>query len=130
MILAPKDSIPDLDRTHLKWPSPDPKETRGISVRISSWEGIGIGAKHWNVRVEEEDNSCWSEEEGSWVREYGSLHLQGLHMTANMLSEQAAIDVARAYIDITFGNPHPGHHEDWYGGEYDRYSHTSAGGGE
>lgn len=92
-----------------RWPSKI-GEKRGLTIRISSWVGTAaIGAKHYNLRIEEAENMWWSEKENDWVRLSCDTHSGGYTMDAAMLKPVECIKLARAWLDIVCGKGAPNH---------------------
>ena len=49
-----------------RWPD-DVKHLRELVVTITSWKGTELGATHYYVSIEQEDNPFWGEEEQNWI---------------------------------------------------------------
>ena len=61
-------NLADLSKPHIRMFGPHSPLKRKVSIKVLSWVGIGIGAKHVYVRLELEDNSIWNSKEGRWQK--------------------------------------------------------------
>ena len=83
-----------------RWPS-QIGEKRRLKVTIDTWVGTtAIGAKHFYARIEEERNMWWCESENSWVELSCDSENTGISMDAHVMSEEEAIAMALAFIDV------------------------------
>jgi hypothetical protein len=83
-----------------RWPSKI-GEKRPITVRISTWIGTSaIGARHYNVSVEEEVNQWWCEKENAWVELSCDPSKSGVSMSASVLSRSDAEKLAKFFVDL------------------------------
>jgi len=80
-----------------RWPSKI-NEPRPIKIDINSWRGISIGAKHVMLRVDEEENSWWSDSENSWVHVSCDSSNRGFSMSADVYTEDQAIELAIRFL--------------------------------
>lgn len=95
-----------------RWPSKI-GEKRGIKVEINSWVGISVGAKHYNVTVEEQDNMWWSEKENSWVELSCDSERGGYSLRASLLTKEEAIKVAKFFVKLIAGKELKNHIVSW-----------------
>ncbi|MFA5166833.1 MAG: hypothetical protein WC449_06110 [Candidatus Paceibacterota bacterium] len=82
-----------------RWPSKI-GDLRSLVVTITSWIGVSIGAKHVSVRVEEEKNQWWSEEQNDWVILSCDHGNRGYELRAEVYSNEEAKKVAKYFIKI------------------------------
>lgn len=54
----------DAITTKLKWPDSD--ERRKVTINVETYIGMSVGAKHYYVSVEEENNHAWDPDRGRW----------------------------------------------------------------
>jgi hypothetical protein len=74
---------------------------RPIRVTINSWVGTSaIGARHYYLEVEEEENQWWCEKENSWVTFSMDLHNKGREINGTFEDEESAIELARKAIEL------------------------------
>lgn len=85
-----------------RWPSTDDERT--IKVTQRSWVGLSPGAKHIDVRVEEEDNQFWSESENAWVTIYGDTGARGYRFEGDVMSREEAEAFEEACLAIIQAN--------------------------
>ena len=80
-----------------RWPSKI-DEPRPIEIEISSWVGISIGAKHVMLRIAEQENAWWCEDRNDWMILSCDSHKRGFSMSADVYSEQQAIEMAIYFL--------------------------------
>jgi len=97
-----------------RWPSKI-GEKRNLRVEITSWVGISIGAKHIYVKVEEQDNSWWCEDENAWVELSCDAEKGGYSLTASVTSEDEAITLAKYFVELVAGKRRQNHNVIWSG---------------
>ena len=97
----------DLPEPHvLKWPNKRGVK-RDVRVVLSTWVGVGLGATHYYVRVEEEDNYIWDGER--WARPWGGIPDQeGQSFGGQFDNPLQCRDYAKEIITEHFSN---GEHE-------------------
>jgi hypothetical protein len=95
-----------------RWPSKT-NEKRKLKVSINSWVGISIGAKHYNVKVEEQNNMWWCEDKNSWVELSCDSEKGGYELEAKLLTEAEAIKVAKFFIKLVAGKDCKNHEVVW-----------------
>jgi hypothetical protein len=84
-----------------RWPS-QIGEKRRLKITIDTWVGtMAIGAKHFYARIEEEKNMWWCEGENAWVDLSCDTESSGISMEANVMTEEEAIAMALAFIEVT-----------------------------
>ncbi len=90
----------DEDRIR-RWPS-QIGEKRGLKVRLYTWVGTcAIGATHFSVSIEEQNNMWWCEERNAWVELTCDLERSGISLSASLSKQEDAIKVALKFIEIT-----------------------------
>lgn len=85
-----------------RWPSKI-GDKRGLTVEISSWCGISIGAKHIYLKIKEEDNMWWCEKENCWVRVSCDSEKGGYSLEADLLTNDEAVKLAKFVVDMICG---------------------------
>lgn len=90
-------------------------EKREIRVEITTWKGISLGAKHYDVSVVEQENSWWSESENAWVHINEDSEKRGFHLNAGVLTEEQAVKVAKMFVGLIAGPKRKRHDVIWSG---------------
>jgi len=89
---------------------------RRVSVKIESWVGISIGARHTYIRVEEEENQWWCEKNNCWQRIWQDSENGGFKLEASVYDDKQAIKVAKNFLRLMVGNNRDGKWQvDWQG---------------
>jgi hypothetical protein len=97
-------NIADYPEPH-KLCSEDPDYKRDVRVSVTSWIGIGIGAKHWYVTIEEEDDMIWDEEDQYWVKCWDHPDkYKGRHFSEQFIGEADAKSWARMIVAKHFSD--------------------------
>lgn len=105
----------DVDDERIRrWPS-QIGEKRPISVKINSWVGISIGAKHVYAEVKEDDQAYWSESKAAWVYVSRDSEKSGYSMRAEVMTEKEAIAIAKTFVDLIAGKDLRNHEVQWDG---------------
>lgn len=81
-----------------RWPSED--DPRTIHVSVTSWVGLSVGAKHYSVRVEEEHNQWWSEDENTWTELSCDSGKRGYSFTGELMTKKDAEEFANHCIEL------------------------------
>ncbi len=84
-----------------RWPS-KVGEKRPVSVKINSWVGISIGAKHTYLEIEENKQEYWSEKENCWVEVLCDSEAKGFSLKAEVYTEEEAILIANEFLKLMF----------------------------
>lgn len=71
-----------------RWPSKS--DSRVIRINITTWKNIDLGAKHYDVDIEEEPNQWWCEEKNAWVELSCDSYKQGYSFKAKVMSKEQA----------------------------------------
>jgi hypothetical protein len=101
-----------------RWPSKI-GDTREIQVQIDSWKEVGsIGAKHYYVSVEEQNNSWWSEDLNAWIELSCDSEKEGYKLKAFVMTSDEAVKLAKLFVEMIAGKERKYHHVVWMG--YDR----------
>ena len=82
-----------------RWPS-QIGEKRTIRAKIETWKGISIGASHWYVKIEEEENMWWCEPENAWVNIYTDTEKGGYKLEASVYTKKEAIKLAETFLKM------------------------------
>ena len=96
-----------------RWPSKI-GEKRSLSVTITSWVGISIGAKHTYVHVEEQKNQWWSEKENAWVELSCDSKKGGYNLRADCMNLKEAVKTALFFVKL-IDPEHNTHEVHWHG---------------
>lgn len=105
-----------------RWPSAI-GEKREIRVTITTWKGVSIGAKHWTVHVEEQDNAWWCEDENAWVTIQCDSERRGYSLRAEVLSKQEAVKLATDFVTMIAGARRLKHDVVWMGDGRPKWAH-------
>lgn len=90
-------------------------EKRTIYVRVSTWVGTSVGARHIYVEVKEERNQYWSEIEEAWIEIESSSETSGYYLKADVYSEREARKIAMTFITMIGGKDLERHEVHWHG---------------
>ena len=89
---------------------------RRVSVKIETWVGVSIGAKHTYARIEEEDNQWWDEKENAWRRIWDDTEASGFSLEASVYDDKQAVKIARNFLRLMVGDNKDGKWKiDWEG---------------
>jgi hypothetical protein len=72
-----------------------------VVIDVNTWRGTAIGASHYYVKVKEEDNQWWSDEEGCWCVSYRNRRDVQRKFEADVFSLEEAAALA-AFIVKTY----------------------------
>ena len=81
-----------------RWPSED--DDRGLTVEVTSWIGVSVGAKHFYAKVKEENNQWWSEEKNCWVELSCDSEKGGYSLKADCMTHKEAEEVAEFFVKM------------------------------
>ena len=91
------------------------QEKRPVKVQITTYIGtIAINASHYYVKVEEAKNQWWCEERNAWV-ELSCDTSYGYNLSANVYTQQEAIQVALRFLETVCGPKRDHHTVTWHG---------------
>jgi len=85
-------------------------EKRKVIVDYSSWKGLSVGAKHNYVKVMEENNQWWCEDENAWVEIYTDSEKSGYSLKAEVMTEKEAKEVAKFFVQLIGGKGMKNHY--------------------
>lgn len=91
-----------------RWPSKI-GEKRGLKIDIRSWVGLSIGAKHVDVKISEQKNMWWSEEQNAWVELTCDSENTGYEIDAKVLNEDEAIKITKFFVNLIAGEDSKNH---------------------
>ena len=93
----------DLPQEYRRW-FDDRRRRREVKVSIMRFDLIG--AQHYHVTVEEEDDYAWDPKEKIWVCPWESLHnpMKGDHDTYRANTHEGAVRFADAVIRDRYGD--------------------------
>lgn len=96
------DSWKDLGKERIaRWPTKI-GEKRPVKVKINSWVGISIGAKHTYLEIDEAKQEYWPEKENRWVEVLCSSESRGFSLKADVYSDEEAIKIAKSFLKLMF----------------------------
>ena len=90
-------------------------DKRRISVSIYNWAGFSLGAKHFSVRIKEQNNQWWCESENAWVEISCDTTNRGYSMNADVLSKKEVIKITMDFISMIAGKKRINHVVEWSG---------------
>lgn len=73
-----------------RWPN-DKGVRRTVSVDISSWRGLSLGASHYYASVEEEANQIWDGKELTWFTCDNHPTMKKRHFKADVFTRPQAV---------------------------------------
>ena len=78
---------------------------RKVKVDVTTFKGLSIGAKHYYVEVQEEDDAAWNEERQTWVTSSARKDLKGQRFTnGDFMRKQHAIRWANMIVSENFSS--------------------------
>jgi hypothetical protein len=84
---------------------PQVEDPRRVTVTLSSWVGTSPGARHYYVKIEEEQNQWWCEDRSTWVKLSCDSTSNGFSLRADCYSPEEALELAKFTVNLIFGRP-------------------------
>ena len=93
-----------------QWPNKHGVKRR-VTITLNTWVGVGMGATHYYIRIEEEDNRAWNGK--VWARAWDHKEKKGRNFEEEFLFPYQCKDFAHEMIAKYFND---GSYEiEWHG---------------
>lgn len=91
-----------------RWPSLI-GEKRKVDVTITTFMGMAPGSRHWTLKIQEQNNSFWSESKNAWVEVCSSACTDGFRLEAEVFTIEQAKSIAKNFLRLMCGEKKSGH---------------------
>lgn len=87
--------LSDIPKPHIRMFPNTVGRKRRVNFAVDSWVGMGQGAKHFYVKMRQEDNLIWDESDGIWTQAWDDEEADGSTKEWTELSIEMAISKMR-----------------------------------
>ncbi len=95
--------LKDVPQPHVRR-FPTATRKRVITVNVTTWKGMAVGASHFYVRIEAEPNPLWDSKEGFWRVAWGDKEAHDIEYSLRCATELAAWEFVKCVWDTYYNS--------------------------